>query len=82
MAMCWHGRVAVFAGEEGKWACGRVHLLAQCSGQAAVRKFKLLEVHSQYACWDLVGNAPMVLVPLQNVFSSVTYAKGAKKIRT
>ena len=46
----------------------------------AVTKFKLLlEVHSHYACWELVDNAPMMLVPLQNVFTSVTYAEDVEK---
>lgn len=79
------GDVALFAGEEGNWSCGRVHLHAQCYGQVpvtAVTKFKLLEVHSHYACWELVGNAPMTLVPLQNVFTSATYAEDFKKIAT
>ena len=79
------GDVALFAAEEGKWACGRVHQHAQCHGQApmtAVTKFKLLEVHSHCACWEIVDNAPMMLVPLQNVFTSVTYAEDDKKITT
>ena len=90
MARCQDGNVlagdvALFAGEEGhtQWACGRIHLHAQCFGQApmvVVSKFKLLEMHSHYACWKLMDNAPMMLVPLQNVFTSVTYAEGAQQI--
>ena len=59
----WPGAkmAAMFAGEEGKLACGRVHLHAKCHGQApmtAVTKFKLLEVHSHYAWWDLWAMHP------------------------
>ena len=92
MARCQDGNVlagdvALFAGEEGhaQWACGRIHLHAQVLGQApmvVVSKFKLLEVHSHYACWKLVDKAPMMLVPLPNVFTSVTYAEGAQQITT
>ena len=76
------GDVALFLDPQNKWACGKVIAHFQYFGDSktVLGNFALLEDHGHYATWRSAGE--YVGVPLQAVFTSVTYAKDANKWTT
>lgn len=76
------GDVALFCDPRAKWACGRIknHFQHGAETKTVLEYFSLLEQHDHYAVWK--PGAGDVAVPLQQIFTAVTYAKDAGKILT
>ena len=76
------GDVALFYDPRAKWACGRIkkHFQHGAESRTVLESFCLLEQHGHYAVWN--SGAGDVAIPLQQIFTAVTYAKDAGKIVT